>query len=626
MTHKLKPLQRLVVLALMATLSLSAACSQPAASALAATEAITAVAAEAAAILPGPSAATGDGQEAATTATSTTITTAAATAVPSAAPESPPDEVGAWDSAEEVLITLEGDSVSVSGGGASVSGSIVTISAAGVYRLRGTLSDGQVLVAVGNDADVILVLDNAEISNASGSPLAVESADQVTVYLWEASRNTLADGANYAVLDHGVAAEAGEPNAALFSKDDLIIAGTGALAVVGNYGDGIKSKDDLEILGGTITVQAVSDGIQGRDSVVISSGTIEVAAGGDGVVATADQGFVAIHGGTLQITAGDDGIQVVSGVAVTGGAVVVTAGGGSGAAWRGASADKARGIVSAAIAIEGGTLTLDTADDALHADNSITIAGGEISILRSYEGLESAEIAISGGAVRLTASDDGINVVAPGTSAAAIPGRGAMPGWGATSTGGTPAGGRSLTISAGYVWVDASGDGLDINGSVTMTGGTLLVNGSTNSGNGALDYDGGFALTGGLLVAVGSVGVAQAPDTTSTQNVIMATLPSAALGGTLCSLVNAAGEALVTYAPTRAFQSIVISTPDIAQGQTYTMIAGGSSTGAAVDGFYTGSSHTGGSVVATIETTGVVIGVGAGGMFSAPGARPGGRP
>ncbi len=638
MTPKRNILHGLVGLALVATLSLSAACSQPVAEASVASTA----------------AATGSGQTAAATVTTTAVGSAAATnvaaamplatAVPAAALASAPQEIDAWDAAEEVLITLEGDSAAVSGTGASVSGSTVTISAAGVYRLRGTLVDGQVLVAAGNDAGVILVLDNVEISNASGAPLAVESADHVTVYLWDGSRNMLADEATYTGQDAD-----GEPDAALFSKDDLTIAGTGALTVTGNYGDGIKSKDDLEILGGTITVQAVSDGLQGRDSVVISGGTLDIAARGDGVVATndeeAEQGYVAIHGGTLQITTADDGIQAVSGVAVTGGEVVVTAGGGSGAAQRdGASEDKPRGIVAAAIAIEGGTLTLDTADDGLHADQSISItggalalasgddavhaeesisiSGGDLTILRCYEGFEAAEIAISGGTVRLTASDDGINVVAPGASVAAMPGRGAMPGWGAADTAG-----RSLTISGGYIWVDAGGDGLDINGSVTMSGGTLLVNGPTSNANGALDYDGGFALTGGLLVAAGSVGMAQAPDTTSTQNVIMVTLPAAQQGGTLFSLLNAAGEALVTFAPTRAYQSIVISTPDILVGETYTVIAGGSSTGTAVDGLYTGGSHTGGSVVATVETTSVVTGAGAGGMFGAPGGmRPGRRP
>lgn len=627
MTQKLKSLQRLVVVALVATLSLSSACSQPVAEASVAS----------------PAAATVSGQTATTIVTSTTIPTAAPTAVPAAALDSEPGDVDDWDAAEEVLITLEGDTASVSGAGASVSGATVTVTAAGVYRLRGTLADGQVLVAAGNDADVILVLDNAEISNASGSPLAVESADRVIVYLWEGSRNAVTDGATYTALD-----QAGGPNAALFSKDDLTIAGTGALTVTGNYGDGIKSKDDLEILGGTITVQAASDGIQGRDSVVISGGALDIAAGGDGAVASndeeAEQGYVAVHGGKLTITAGDDAIQAVSGVAITGGEIVVTAGGGSGSASGSAASEvKARGIVAAAIAIEGGTLTLDTADDALHADTditisggalalasgddavhaeeSITISGGDLVILRSYEGLESAEIAISGGTVRLTASDDGINVVGAGTTGAAgTAAAGGMPGRGMTSSG------KTLTVSGGTIWVDASGDGLDINGSVTMTGGTLLVNGPTNNGNGALDYDGGFALTGGVLVAVGSVGMAQAPDTTSTQNVIMVTLPSAQQGGTLFSLVNAAGEALVTYAPTRAYQSIVISTPDIVQGETYTVIAGGSSSGTAVDGLYSSGSNTGGSVVATIETTGVVTGAGAGGMFGAAGGmRPGGR-
>ncbi len=119
----------------------------------------------------------------------------------------------------------------------------------------------------------------------------------------------------------------------------------------------------------------------------------------------------------------------------------------------------------------------------------------------------------------------------------------------------------------------------------------------------------------------------QAPDTTSTQSTIMVTLPSAQPGGTLFSLFNEAAEALVTYALPRAYQSIVVSSPAIAIGQTYTILAGESSSGTPVDGFYSNGSHTGGTVVATIETTGVVTGAGAGGMFGGPGGvQPGRRP
>ena len=114
-------------------------------------------------------------------------------------------------------------------------------------------------------------------------------------------------------------------------------------------------------------------------------------------------------------------------------------------------------VVGLTAIFTGGALALASGDDAVHAEESISISGGDLTILRCYEGFEAAEIAISGGTVRLTASDDGINVVAPGTSVAAMPGRGAMPGWGAADTAG-----RSLTISGGYIWVDAGGDGLPV--------------------------------------------------------------------------------------------------------------------------------------------------------------------
>jgi len=66
--------------------------------------------------------------------------------------------------------------------------------------------------------------------------------------------------------------------------------------------------------------------------------------------------------------------------------------------------------------------------------------------------------------------------------------------------------------------VDAGGDGIDINGSVVMAGGYLIVHGPIYNMNGAVDYDGSFTISGGLLVAAGSAGMAQAPGGNSSQN------------------------------------------------------------------------------------------------------------
>ena len=136
-----------------------------------------------------------------------------------------------------------------------------------------------------------------------------------------------------------------------------------------------------------------------------------------------------------------------------------------------------------------------------------------------------------------------------------------------------------LYINGGYIWVDADGDGLDINGAIEMTDGVVLVNGPTENMNGALDYDGGFNISGGFLVAVGSAGMAQAPRQISSQNSLLINLSCTTAAGTLIHIQNSAGEDILTFAPTKHYQSIAFSSPELVNGETYTISYGGSSSG-----------------------------------------------
>ena len=169
----------------------------------------------------------------------------------------------------------------------------------------------------------------------------------------------------------------------------------------------------------------------------------------------------------------------------------------------------------------------------------------------------------------------------------------------------------SLSINGGYVAVDARGDGLDVNGPITMTGGVVIVNGPTSNNNGALDYTGVFNLTGGYLVAVGSAGMAQAPSTSSTQYSVMVNLPSVQAAGTLVHLATEDGQDLLTLAPTKEYQSVVFSSPELKNGDTLVVTSGGSSTGSVADSLYTGGSYSGGSQVASFTISSIVSGAGA---------------
>jgi hypothetical protein len=562
------------------------------------------------------------------------------------AAEEPTADLPDYSGATEIVL---GDTIIVNGSGASVSGSTVRITTGGSYSVSGTLDDGQIIVDSQDKELVTLILNGVDITCSTSAPIYAVDAKKMVIVLTEGTDNYVTDGDSYILED----AKANEPNAAVFSKCDLTISGSGLLQVIANYNDGIASKDDLEITGGTITVESVGDGIRGRDAIVITDGDITVTAAADGFKSTNDEdpgkGLVTIEGGVIKITAGQDGIDAQTSVLVRGGNITLATGGGStnsskGSGWgnwgatndtqekaTAISAKGIKGVVSVTIeagainvdssddsihsngsvTINGGAITIASGDDGMHADSALAINGGQVDITQSYEGVESAVIAITEGTIHVVASDDGINV-AGGDDGSAVNGR---PGQNTFSTSGN----NHLDISGGYIVVDATGDGLDINGAITMTDGVVIVSGPTRNDNGALDYDAGFSMTGGYLVAAGSAGMAQAPDTSSTQYAVMVNLASALSAGTLVHIETQQGAEILTFEPSKQYQSVVLCSPALAKGTSYNAYTGGSSTGTVTDGLYSGGTYTAGTLAMNFTISGIVTGVG-----SVRGGMPGG--
>lgn len=514
-----------------------------------------------------------------------------------------------------VRIALEGTRARVSGKGAKASGGTVTITAAGTYIVSGTLRDGRIVVSSPGDGKVRLVLDGASITSAKGPAIRITEADEVVVVLAAGSTNALRDG---------TASAADEPSAALASMADLTIGGAGALTVTGTANDGIASKDGLVVLGGRITVTAKDDGIRGKDYLIVQAGTLTVRAGGDGLVSDneekADRGYVAVLGGTVTVTAAD-GLVAATDVIVGGGRITTRTAARaastveSGTSAKGLKAGTAIVVGSGRIAvtaaddaihsdgsvtIAGGTLTLATADDGVHAEGTLAITGGSVSVTRSYEGLEASQMRIAGGTVRVVSSDDGINLVAPGSS-----------GDGGLGAGSSAGGSNNLAISGGTITVDAGGDGLDVNGSATMTGGTLVVSGPTEDFNGALDADGGIVVTKGVLVAAGSAGMAVAPETSSAQGWVSVTFAQAVAAGKVIAITDGS-TVLATYRTAKATASLVVSLPGIANGKTYGVSVGGTQSGRAIGGYAASGSLTGATRVTTVTAGQHTGGFGAG--------------
>lgn len=566
-----------------------------------------------------------------------------------------------WENENPNYIELNGNTASLKGSGAEVKDSKITITSAGVYVISGKLDDGQIIVDVQDKGTVKFVLNGSEIKSSNNAPIYVKNAGKTIISLQEGTENNIIDGAKYTLAD----ASTDEPSAAIFSKDNLVINGNGKLTVKGNYKDGITSKDDLKIIGGNIKITAVDDGLVGRDILAVKEGTITIESGGDAVKSTNDtdstQGIVAIENGTFNLKAENDGIQAETAVLIADGSFNITSGGGSvnstkkaeegmrapmagknnntTAANAETETESAKAIKAVAdIGISGGTFNIDSADDSVHSNNNVTISGGDITIAsgddgvhadatitvkggkinitKSYEGIEASVVTVSDGEIHVTASDDGINV-AGGADSSSTNGRSGQNNF-------SSSGSNKLNINGGYIVVNSTGDGLDANGSIYMTKGTVVISGPTSDGNGALDYDGTFEMTGGFLVSAGSSGMAQAPSDTSTQYSIIMNYPKLQSAGTVVNLQDSEGKTVATFAPVKNYQTVVISSPEFKKGGTYTLYEGEKSTGSGTDGLYTDGKYQDGTKVVDFTISKSVTWLNESGVTTAKSSNPGG--
>lgn len=482
----------------------------------------------------------------------------------------------------------------------------VKITAAGTYVITGRHSS--ITVSAPDSAKVRIILKNATVQNSSGPAIYITAADKVFITAYKDTVNTVSDGSAYSSDFDGT-----NVDGAVFSKAELTLNGEGTLNVTGSYKCAVVSKDDLIICGLTLNAKSLGSTIEGKDCVKSKDATVIVTSGGDGIKSTNSEdtarGFVYIESGLFNITAAKDGIQAETLVKLSGGEINVTSGGGapekvsSGGAGRApfesSSSDdeestngiKAGSLILAEggsitvssaddtvqsngdVQINGGKFTLSSGDDGIHADNALIINSGEITVSKSYEGLEGKTVTITGGNIDITSSDDGIN---------AADGSG-------SSSGGAPGANASsdvyINISGGYITVNASGDGVDSNGNIDISGGVILVSGPASDGNSALDCDGTATVTGGTAIFCGSAGMAETFSDSSSQPSLMYTLDSAAAAGTSIALVNSEGKVIASFVPSKQYINIVISSPYLAVGSSYTLSVGGTVSGCDKNGY-----------------------------------------
>lgn len=529
-----------------------------------------------------------------------------------------------YDESKSAVIQLNGTSAACSSDAVKISGGNVTITDEGTYILSGTLDDGMIIVDAGKSDKTQLVLDGVTIHSQTCAPIYIRQADKVFLTLAPGSTNTLSNGGTFTAIDEN------NIDAVIFSKDDLTLNGSGILIVTSPAGHGIVSKDSLKITGGIYDINCASHGLAGKDDVCIVNADFTIVSGKDGIHSENDDdtlGFIWLQSGTFDISAEGDGISAASYLQIEDGSFQITAGGGSvnatapsseswgsfmgggrhgdgmmGGGMMGgapgqpseaedtADSTSMKGIkAGAALTINGGVFTIDTADDAVHsndcvtvsggtfeiasgddgfhADVTLTVTGGTIRITGCYEGLEGQYVVISGGDITLTASDDGLNA-AGGTDQSGQGGRDGMfggPGMGASSNG-------SITISGGTLAITAYGDGIDANGSLKITGGYIVVTGPTQGDTSTLDYDTSAVISGGTFIGTGASGMAQT--FSSSEQGVIAVSTGEQSAGTQITLTDNAGNTLISYTPALSFAVVILSSPDLVQGETYVLTVG----------------------------------------------------
>lgn len=446
------------------------------------------------------------------------------------------DLSGEYDAAACDSITLSDAGCTTDSKKVTIDGSVITITGEGDYLLEGALSDGRIVVDVDKNEKVQLVLNGVALTSKTSAAIYVKKADKVFVTLADGTKNTLANGGTFESVDDN------NIDAVIFSKDDLTLNGTGELSVNAPAGHGIVSKNDLVVTNGTYEITASSHGMTGKDSVAVADGNFYITAGKAAVKSVNDddltQGNVSVTGGTFTLSAGGDGITAL---------------------------------------------------------NELNISGGRIVIDALNEGLEARVLNLSGGELEITAQNDGLNATYKRTDIDTGTNTETDAETAADTEKNFRGGGKgkthpqaSINISGGVIRIDAEGDGVDSNGSFYMSGGELYVAGPSSGGDSALDYDIEASISGGIVVAAGQSGMAQNFGEASTQGAILVNTSAQNAAGSDIVLLDSEGKELLAWTMQKSYNSVVISTPEIQAGSSYTVKTGDLSTAVTMEGLIYG--------------------------------------
>ena len=487
-----------------------------------------------------------------------------------------------FDESQATQVTLAAQTATVTGQGASFSDQTLTISQAGTYVLTGSGKNTKLVVEAADTDQVHLVFQNLTLEG-EGTLLQVNKAHEVVISLAEGSQNALTE--NQASDDEKV-------KATIHSQVPLTLNGTGSLTLTALTKNALEVEDDLKVLSGTYTVKAANHGFKAEGALNIEAATLTIEAGKDGLHAehdeTTERANISLNPTQLSIAATEDGVDAGNELTIKGGTITVS--------------QSEEGLEARVTRQLGGDVTIKSSDDGVNAsagssskttDTSATSKTIEASATSNSADTSSSASQATSDSATVSAPDsqatadsaatsqpdqasEDKNQTPPAPPAGQAPLQGGQPPQGGQGPGGMPPGGQEesdpslqIILEGGTLTVDAEGDGIDSNGTVTISGGSLVVNGSVHDGNGPLDASGDITITGGTVWALGTSDMLQGFAQGSTQASITANIAGTA-GQTLI-ILDANGKEVARQTASKDFQAVIMSSADLVDGQTYTI-------------------------------------------------------
>ena len=490
------------------------------------------------------------------------------------------------DESQASQITLADQTATVTGQGASFSDQTLTITQAGTYVLTGIGKNIKLVVEAADTDQVHLVFQNLTLEG-EGTLLQINKAQEVVISLAEGSQNALTE--SQASGDE-------EVKATIHSQVPLTLNGTGNLTLTALTKNALEVEDDLKVLGGTYTVKAANHGFKAEGALAIEAATLTIEAGKDGLHAehdeTTERANISLNPTQLSIAATEDGVDAGNELTIKGGTITVS--------------QSEEGLEARVIRQLGGDVTIKSSDDGVNAsagsssktsDTSATSKTTDASATSNTADTSSSASQATSDSATASAPDSQStadpaatsqtdqanqdnNQTPPAPTAGQAPPQGGQPPQNGQGPGSMPPGGQEesdpslqIILEGGTLTIDAEGDGIDSNGTASISGGSLVVNGSVQGGNGPLDAAGDITITGGTVWALGTSDMLQGFAQGSTQASITANIAGTA-GQTLI-ILDANGKEVTRQTASKDFKAVIMSSADLVDGQTYTIQAEG---------------------------------------------------